>query len=1138
MHPPLPDAGARERIRSSLAETLVVEAAAGTGKTSELVARVVSLVTTGTARLSNVVAVTFTQKAAGEMKLRLLAELERVRGRIEPDTERAARVVVAITELETAHIGTIQELCARLLRERPIEALVDPRFEVASGDESDALFNEAFDKWFSTEQANPPEGVRRFLRRRARGFNTSEPSERLRSAARSLVEHRDFQGRWRRPDFERIDTMTALVNEAQALGALASRAQRRDDWLAKSLAEIKRWTNEQARLEADSPRDDDGLEAHLRDLSRHRSWRWKGTGRWYGKNLPRARVLEQRDAFKTSLDAFIAASDADIAACLYEELAPVAAAYDRLKARAGKLDSLDLLMKLRNLVRDNASVRREFQARFSHLLVDEFQDTDPLQAELLVLLAADDPDERDWLQARVMAGKLFVVGDPKQAIYRFRRSDIALYQAIKKRLVQGGATTLVLNASFRAAPELQHAINAAFAGAMSPTKDGAQADYVPLEPVRPETKTQPAVIALPIPAPFSDWGQVTNQAVNASLPDAVGGFVHWLVNESGWTVTAPDDRLKRVPVRARHVCLLFKRFQSFRDDATRPYLHALESRRVPHVLVGGRSWHKREEVHALRTALAAIEWPEDELSVFATLRGPFFSLSDESLLAFRATFESPHPLRPINEEALTPLTRPVFDALGVLALLHRHRNKQPTADTVSMLLELTRAHAGIAIWHAGEQALGNLLKVVDEARRFEAGGAASFRAFVERLDAEAERGDVGEAPVVGENTDAVRVMTVHHAKGLEFPVVILCDPLAPQKPSNPSHWVDAPNRLWLTPLAGCVPAQLEAHRQEALLRDEEEAVRLAYVAATRARDLLVVPTIGEDHLDGWLTPLQDAVYPRADSRAAPTSAPGCPAFGTDSIATRPHQRSPGATSIRPGQHVPMTGQHRVTWWDPHQLELGTPSHFGLRHPAFVQVDDASVAESGWDGWRRKREATLAAGKRPSMHLVKAAAAVLTEDNARVLHESTETSKQPRPRGKQFATLVREVLAEVEFNASRDLIDAAVRAHARPLGIHPEELSVAMEAIEGALAHPLLARAAQSTDRRRGSPLLIRTDHDTLVEAVVGLAWREGNEWFVLDFKTERYPENRDAADEREVGLYAAGIREATGLVTTAILLSV
>src|SRR6201999_4501568 len=147
-------------------------------------------------------------------------------------------------------------------------------------------------------------------------------------------------------------------------------------------------------------------------------------------------------------------------------------------------------------------------------------------------------------------------------------------------------------------------------------------------------------------------------------------------------------------------------------------------------------------------------------------------------------------------------------------------------------------HAGIAIWPTGEQALANIMRLMDMARRYEAsGGAASLRGFVDDLEARAEREEAGDAPVVEEGTEGVRIMTVHRAKGLEFPVVILCDPGAPTIPANPSRHVDPAKRLWAEPLAGCTPVELVEFRDDVLRRDEEEAVRVAYVAATRARDL-------------------------------------------------------------------------------------------------------------------------------------------------------------------------------------------------------------------------------------------------------------------------------------------------------------
>jgi ATP-dependent helicase/nuclease subunit A len=152
-------------------------------------------------------------------------------------------------------------------------------------------------------------------------------------------------------------------------------------------------------------------------------------------------------------------------------------------------------------------------------------------------------------------------------------------------------------------------------------------------------------------------------------------------------------------------------------------------------------------------------------------------------------------------------------------------------QTVTMLLEGARAHAGIALWATGEQALANCARVVDLARRFEP-SSNSFRAFVERLEADAERNDSGEAPIIEEGTEGVRMMTVHKAKGLEFPVVILADPTSPFVSAKPSRHIVPPRQLWLQPLCGCTPIELLEAAGEELQRDREEAIRLAYVATT------------------------------------------------------------------------------------------------------------------------------------------------------------------------------------------------------------------------------------------------------------------------------------------------------------------
>ena len=229
-------------------------------------------------------------------------------------------------------------------------------------------------------------------------------------------------------------------------------------------------------------------------------------------------------------------------------------------------------------------------------------------------------------------------------------------------------------------------------------------------------------------------------------------------------------------VEPRHICLLFRRFFSYGEDVTRPYVEALEARGVPHLLVGGKTFHDREEVETMRAALPPIEWPDDELSVFATLRGALFAIGDEELLEYqpRAT-EALHPFRvPTDAAGLTSADRATRSTL--LRRLHAPAQLPAGRRHHHELLDATRAHVGFVLRPAGEQALANVLHVAELARQYEVGGGMSFRGFVE--DAATTRrtaAQAAEAPILEEGSDGVRLMTVHKAKGLEFPVVILAD---------------------------------------------------------------------------------------------------------------------------------------------------------------------------------------------------------------------------------------------------------------------------------------------------------------------------------------------------------------------------
>ena len=1146
---PLVDDGARARIRSDLDATLIVEAAAGTGKTTELVHRIMALLKGGRTTLARIVAVTFTEKAAGEMKLRLRGEIEKARREGEPvERERLDR---ALAELEEAHIGTIHSFCAEMLRQRPVEARVDPMFEVLDEDGEARAFASAFDAWFETILAAPPEGVRRVLRRKSRDRDSSSPREVLRKAGYALLDQRDFDAPWRRDAFDRTEALDGLLARQAEVAAFALRVDHdSEDWLAKGLLQLGRFMHDLERREAIRGRDHDGVEQELRELARQGLWRWKGRGKWLAEGLLREEVLGKLLALKAELDRVLEQSDADLAACLHEDLAPLVRAYENAKGRAGRLDFLDLLLVARNLVRDDDAVRAELQERFTHVLVDEFQDTDPLQAEILLLLAADDPRARTFHDARPVPGKLFIVGDPKQSIYRFRRADVTLYEATKRRLMSQGATLLHLSTSFRSAPSIQAAINAAFAPLMRGSPDGSQAEYVPLQPFRAEPVNRPTIVALPVPRPYTHYGKVAGYAIDSSLPDAVGAFIDWLIHQSGWTVTERERPTEQVPIVARHICLLTRRFVNGRNDVTRDYVRALEVRHIPHVLVGGRSYHQREEVVALRNGLTAIEWPDDELSVFATLHGPFFALGDDALLAYRDVLGTPNPVRRIDDALLTPLTRPVADALRILRRLHSGRNRQPIGDTIGQLLDATRAHAGVAIWPNGEQALANVLRMQEQARRFEAAGASSFRAFIAWLDDEAERRSAAEAPVVEEGTDGVRVMTVYKAKGLEFPVVILIDPTCPHVHKKPSRYVDTTRRLWATSLADCAPVELIDHREEVLRHDADEAVRLTYVAATRARELLVIPVVGDEPSPGWVDALHPVLYPHGADRRAALPAPGCPPFGDDTVvAGRPAERDKD-DAVTPGLHRPKVGSHTVAWWDPGVLRLGKEEDAGLRHQRILAEDVVGHAhEEGnrrYDEWEKARAGLLERGTMPTLTV----RVVTGGDNVpsavstiQVDVEVTAASGTARPGGARFGTLVHAVLAGVPLDADRAQVLAIARTQGTMLAATSEEVDAAVVSTMAALGHPIFLAAKAAGDAcRREAPVLLSESDGSLVEGVLDLAYRvtvgDSSEWVIVDYKTDAELAGRQKTYEEQVRLYARAVAAATGEATRGVLLRV
>ncbi|HSE37679.1 MAG TPA: 3'-5' exonuclease, partial [Blastocatellia bacterium] len=563
-----------------------------------------------------------------------------------------------------------------------------------------------------------------------------------------------------------------------------------------------------------------------------------------------------------------------------------------------------------------------------------------------------------------------------------------------------------------------------------------------------------------------------------------------------------------------------------------------------------------EEIEAIRNALSAIERPDDQLAVFATLRGPLFALSDAQLLAYRSKHADFNPYRKPAEE-LPEASAEVATALAVLRDLHRGRNRRPVADTIGRLLSATRAHAGFANWSTGEQALANVARLMDMARRTERSGLISFRAFVDWLVDEAETGEASDAPIIEEGLDGVRMMTVHKAKGLEFPVVILADMTA-NAAREASRWSDPERGLCVMTLAGCSPPELLEHAEEEKQRDVEEAARVLYVAATRARDLLVVSAVGDLRYDDrWLGALNPAIFPAAEHSFNPENnhPAGCPQFGNDNC-IRPSGVLRPSGSVTPGQHQPEEGEHRVVWWDPSLLELGKQEDVGSRLNKLIAADEQGKrSQAGIEShveWQEARMRVREAAGTPTLRVVTATERALAIKAA----ESTDGSESAlpevaiesvgidfsRPHGKRFGTLVHAVLSLVELNADSFAVRAVADLQGRLLLATAEEIGAATETVGRALAHPLMRRAAAASAAgrcRRETPMAVRLEDGTLVEGKVDLAFRDevkpGN-WTVVDFKTDFEIEGRLDEYREQVALYALAISRATKLGVKGVLL--
>jgi ATP-dependent exoDNAse (exonuclease V) beta subunit len=402
-------------------------------------------------------------------------------------------------------------------------------------------------------------------------------------------------------------------------------------------------------------------------------------------------------------------------------------------------------------------------------------------------------------------------------------------------------------------------------------------------------------------------------------------------------------------------------------------------------------------------------------------------------------------------------------------------------------------------------------------------------------------------------------MTVHKAKGLEFPVVILADLTCRISRSDASRYLDPARRLCAMKIGGWAPHELYEHEAEEVARDKAEGVRLAYVAATRARDLIVVPALGDEPWEGgWFGPLNAALYPPVNLRRTPARGPKCPAFrAKDTVAERPNDEPAGMFTVCPGQHTFPADGYSVVWWEPGPgggLTLGEKPQLGVRRAELIVKDvPRDVIADGrtrYDRWRLARNDARESGAMPSIAVqtVREWAAdpgaidplAGTVPDVTVVDLTATASGGQRSGGPAFGTLVHAVLAQAPFEAGDSEIRAIAAVEARVLSLTEADAAAAVAAVRRVFAHDVVMRARAAAARgacHRETPVTCTLPNGTLIEGVVDLAFEEQGHWYIVDYKTDR---DFDAGGEdqyrRQVSLYTSAIALATGCAASGVVI--
>lgn len=945
----LKDDAARRSAMTAHDRSMLVEAGAGSGKTAVMAGRIALLLAEGVAP-RHIVAVTFTELAASELLARvreLVSELQDGQVAIELRTalpqglskRKAENIASAAGVIDEITCSTIHGFCQRLIKPYPAEADIDPGAGIIDRSQGDLVFSEIVDAWLHERLSADQGGLIAEMVLQ----DASATVALVHQIAQTMRTRRDLVA----PPVPSLAPLIETFRGAVArIVAFAKAAAAHEPETEEVLAHLQRLEQQVVALDAVSPEGVASLlqispdPALVTQAGSFRKYQKKGKWASAAKKAGLSKVEgdqlndEAGTLYARCASAWAAVPQAaagQALAVLVEDVRPVLERYRAYKRSSAQLDFDDLIFAARDLLRDHDDIRRALGQRFRHVLVDEFQDTDPLQTEIFWRLCGEPPSpDANWQSFQIRPGALFLVGDPKQAIYRFRGADVMAYvEARAAFAAQGSDSVLSISTNFRSRASILSFVNQRFEPCLSaPPQPG----FTALDPFHKDRDRQVCVAALPVKVADAE-GKASAEQVRDAEADAVAALCARLIGHR--PVMDRSTGTER-PCQAGDIALL----APTGTDLWR-FEEALERRDIPVATQAGKGLYHRQEIQDLIALTRVLADRRDTLALGALLRGPLVGATDEELLdivwGLPRDPEAPETIPRLGllteVEAVThPL---IADVLAKLQVLYKQANSTTPHELLSRAVDLLRIRPILMARHRGqaERALANVDLYLNLASGFAVRGLQAFAETMTAAWKDKERTVEGRPDA---QEESVSLVTMHSAKGLEWPIVIPINTMTDAFKPGPAVFNRGSNTFYCPVFGHAPPGHEEALDAEAA-ELARERIRLWYVATTRARELLVLPRFDVPARSGAWCALIDlglAALPEIEVDKLPKPVAFTPSRSLNSQSREGFAAEASAISER---------QRRLEWRTPSRSEGGAERVLVPEQPEFwpAGLDDST-----------------------------------------------------------------------------------------------------------------------------------------------------------------------------------------------------